>query len=260
LSGGEPTLHPDFLRVAEYITEKKLNLTILSNGEKFYDKKFSDAFFKVVDIQRTTVVTTIHGSTVRIHESQNRTPGSMNRSIEGLQNIFVKGIRVIIKHCITKMNYLDTTEFVKFIDDAFHPSIEIQLWGLDYCGIEKENAKDLYVNYKELSPYLESALDLYLERSRKNYRPMTLHNIPLCWVDPYYWNLFDMNEVKHVYSRYNDPSNALFDMGDDSGCLAENCSVCNVRKYCSGTYRSAFDLFGEDLVKPINAEIYLEGE
>ena len=251
ISGGEPTLHPDFFDILEYIKSKDIFLTILSNGEKFSDAKFVEEFVNHINVFKTRVVTTIHSSDYLVHEDQNQSKGSFDRSINGLNNIFMKGIKVTVKHCITKVNYKDTKDFIISMNNKFHPSVNFEIWGIDYCGLDREEADKLYVNYKELQPYLEEALDEVINIIDYNGRMFDFYNLPLCWVDPYYWNLWSMIKKDKNYSAYVDPKGEMINVGDGSGCYAEKCKICEVNKYCQGTYKSAFDYFGEECVNEI---------
>lgn len=251
LSGGEPTLHPDFMKIMRYFRSKDVYVTILTNAEKFFDTDFCDEFLSNISIFRTRIVTTIHSSHAEIHEEQNQSKGSFIKSVSGLKYLFNKGIGISIKHCITSVNYKDTLGFVKFVDKEFHPSVDIQLFGLDYCGLTKEQADKLYCHYAVMQPEIESALDASIEMMGRNGRRTTVHNIPLCWVDPYYWSLFELTSKKSNYEFYFDPASEKSDFGDDSGRYSKECENCYVNEICPGTYKSLFEYFGDGAVAKV---------
>lgn len=249
-------MHSEFLKIIEYLGSRQVEVNILSNGERFSDDRFVDEFIDRCNVLNTTVVTTIHSSIPNVHEEQNGSHGSFARTVTGLNKIFMRGVRVVVKHCITRFNYMNTRDFIEFVDRTFHPSVSIQLWGLDYCGLSKEEAEELYVNYVEFGPYLESALDRYIEINNRNRRELSMHNIPLCWLDPFYWPLVEVRKGR--YSTYMDPSTTLTDNSDDSGCFAQKCAGCNLNGICPGTYRTMFYYFGEDSVDKIEATLSRE--
>lgn len=253
ISGGEPTLHPGFFEILDELRCRDVEVCILTNADAFGNREYCDAFLQHVDILRTFVVTTIHGSNAEIHEAQNGTPGSLDRTISGLQYLSFRGLNVSIKHCITGKNYEDTADFIRFIDDRFHPSVDIQLWGIDYAGLTREQAANLYLPFSQMQEKIEEALDVYLEIRSRNYRRISLHNIPLCALDPYYWNLMpDATEQDFCYATYMDPTRRSDEVGDDSGKFSARCRECDVAQYCSGAYRSLFTYFGDDTVTPIH--------
>lgn len=252
LSGGEPTVHPAFLDIVNYMMEKDLYVTILTNAERFSDKTFVNEFYEKIKIDHIRIITTIHSSEVAVHEEQNGKPDSFTKTINGLNNLFMKGINITIKHCVSKMNYNNTEEFLSFIDDTFHPSVDIQLWGLDYSGLDRESAKKLFIPFREMQEKLEKAFDKYFSIYEKNGRKISVHNIPLCAADPIYWNLFVKPQDVEAYGKYYDPKNTLSDFRDDSGCYSQECKSCYVNEICMGTYKSAFEYFGDYIVNKID--------
>lgn len=42
ITGGEATLHPDFLEIIRYATSKNMLVTLLTNGQNLYDKSYID--------------------------------------------------------------------------------------------------------------------------------------------------------------------------------------------------------------------------
>jgi MoaA/NifB/PqqE/SkfB family radical SAM enzyme len=255
LSGGEPTLHPDFIKIVNYLTQNNVYLTILTNAEKFSNRLFADQFVNQISIFNTHVITTIHSNRIKLHESQNLRPGSFKRSTNGLQYLFQKGLHITVKHCITSVNYKEIEEFIRWADKFFHPSVDIQLFGTDYCGLKKEEAEKFFVPFKEMGLYLEKGLDAFLEINARNGRVISINNLPLCSVDPYYWNLFPRRNKnkKTGYDTYVDPTTSKDDFIDDSSTGSIHCTACYVRDICEGTYNSAFMFFGDDIVTSINA-------
>lgn len=256
ISGGEPTLHPDFFEILEVLKRFGFYVALLTNADRFGNREFCDNFLKHVDIARLTVVTTIHGSRKEIHEQQNGTAGSFERSIRGLQYLSFRGVNVSVKHCITAENYTDTADFIRFVDDSFHPSVSIQLWGLDYAGLTREQAEKLYAPFSQMRDAIEDGLDDYLRIRRRNYRRLTLHNLPLCSIDPYYWELMpEATGEDTAYFEYFDPTTQMYHVGDESGKFSAHCADCAVNEHCCGAYRSLFEYFGDDAVAPVQAEL-----
>lgn len=251
LSGGEPSLHPQFFDILNSIKRHRMYVAILSNAEVFSSNSFVDSFLECIDLEKTRVITTIHGSNCELHESQNNSIGSFNRTITGLQNLISKGVKVTVKHCISSKNYKDTTKYMEFIDNTFPPNVDIQLFGMDYCGLSEKNAWDLYAPFDEMRPWIEEGIDTFLELSRKNNRKIQIKNIPLCAIDPFYWNLFAIKDNPTSYNEYFSPTISLENKDDESGKYSINCTYCCVREICHGTYKSVIDYFGDDAVKAI---------
>lgn len=252
ISGGEPTLHPDLSVLISYIQSKKIKVTVLSNGEKFCDSNFIKKFIDEIDINLIKIITTLHGSISLEHEMANRTIGSFDRTIKGLQNLIENGVKVIIKHCITRDNYRKLLEFYQYCDQEFSENVDIQLCSIDYCGIPKEELNDQRLSFREVKPFLEEVFDYHISRKKVgNERKLYCINIPLCSCDVFYWNYFTFRHKK-MYSRYKDPRNKTIEnISDNVGVHTEYCKGCKAIDLCNGTYYTAYDVVGEELIQPL---------
>lgn len=253
ISGGEPTLHFGLTELIAYIQKKGIQVTVLSNGERFSDVAFLEKFLMSVCVEQLKVITTLHSSVAEEHEDANQTEGSFSRTIKGLQNLSRNGIRVIIKHCITRKNYRDLIPFYQYCDGAFDKNIDIQLCSIDYVGIPEEELLDERLSFMELRPYLEGLFEFHMEQQRHGeIRRLYCINIPLCSCDVYYWNYLPFRR-KRMYDQYKDPYSMKIMTGSDNvGIHSRFCRGCKVASLCSGTYFTAYDVLGKNAVKPFS--------
>ena len=250
ISGGEPTMHPAFLELIQYIQKQGMMITILSNAETFSNRDFLDAFLKGIDVSGIKIITTLHSHSEKGHEIANQTKGSFKRTLDGLHNLIKNNVRIIIKHCITKRNYKDLKEFYLFCDNIFPPCVDIQLCSIDYCGIPESELEQEKISFLEIKPYLESLFEHY-ENQKKRTRNIYCINMPLCTCDVVYWRYMPFRREK-MYNSYKDPhSNQIREVDDNVGTDLEICGKCKVRKFCTGTYYTAYKVCGSDLVAPI---------
>lgn len=251
ISGGEPTLHPDLSGSIRYAQDKGMEITLLSNGELFSNPDFLRGFLSSVNVAKLTVITTFHSHLAREHEQANQTPGSFQRSLHGLQSLLAAKVTIVVKHCITRMNYRELKDFYVFFDEFFPQNVSMQLCGIDYCGIPKERLEAEMLSFTEIKPYLEALFDAYLTRKAEgNARNLYCINMPLCSCDVYYWS-FIRKKPDKTYQAYKDPRNlTITDVEDNVGALGGACKNCQAFALCSGTYRTAFEAFGDRIIKP----------
>ena len=250
VSGGEPTMNPNFFEIVEYLS-KLGNLIILSNADRFSEVSFFSKFLTSIDKDRVTVITTLHSYQQIKHEATNKSVGSFNRTLIGLKNLYDNNVLVCVKHCITPNNYQDLPLFVRFIYEQFPLEVSLQFSGIDYTGMQ-ENDKISAKNMKFFDNAVMNALDEVIKYEKKGVRRRVYClSIPLCHVDPYYWKYFYIKKnqmydgyLTNKYHSYNYTSS-------DLGLFSKKCLKCNVKNYCFGSYKSAFDLYGDDFVNPI---------
>lgn len=251
VSGGEPTLHPDFTEIIRYCQQNGIQVTVLSNGERFSNFLFVEMMCKQLNMQQLRVITTLHSEKASEHERANGLVGSFQRSIDGLRNLCKFGVKVVVKHCITKENYKSLKDFFSFVDSTFTPEVDVQLCSIDYCGVPQELLQTEALSFVELRPYLEALFDYHIDLKEKGCsRQLYCVNMPLCACDPYYWQYIPKRR-KRMYNFYKDPHSFEVNTACDIVGINEKvCFGCKVISLCCGTYHTAFEHFGSAIIKP----------
>ncbi len=111
LSGGEPLLHKNFLKILDYITKRGLNATIVTNGTlintKFieYIKKYS----------LLTLQISLDGATAETNDIV-RGHGSFNKTIHNIDQLKKSGIKkIFVKMVVSAYNKEDIKAFYNLI-------------------------------------------------------------------------------------------------------------------------------------------------
>lgn len=253
VSGGEPTLYSHFIEFIQFLCKRNLKITLLSTSEKFSDKEFVKSFANSININQIEVISTIHSHLQEQHERINGTKNSFERTITGLNNLSLEGIHTTVKHCITRENYKDLKMFYEFVDERFPLSTDIQMCSIDYCGIMPEEYEKHKIVFPELDQYFEKLFDYHIEKgNRERTRHMYCINMPLCSADPYYWRFFAQkpdgySEYVSAMEKGNVRISDIVEKEVDT--FGKVCKECKAESICPGTYRSAFELFGDKIVK-----------
>ena len=251
ISGGEPTIHPDFFEIINLFVKNDIVVHILSNGERFSESSFFDRFKQIAHKENICITTTFHSHIPQEHEFQNQTGGSFMRSFVGLKALDALGINIAVKHCITANNYIALPEFIKWALENFSANAEIQLWGIDLCGISEALSREVFVDYQKITPYIERAIDIFEEYSPRGSRVLTVNNLPLCMCDAYYWGYFTPPEADNYIEHLQNGRK----MDAISGPVSSHCASCRFQRHCPGVYYSNFDVFGDDIVAPPAREL-----
>jgi len=89
LSGGEPTLHPDFLRVVSELADRGIHTSVATNGWVFADKEKLE---KAVEAGLKYVEVSIDSAKPEKHDSFRRVPGAWERAVKSLENAVKLGV------------------------------------------------------------------------------------------------------------------------------------------------------------------------
>ncbi|MDD6037409.1 MAG: radical SAM protein [bacterium] len=257
VSGGEPTMHPDFLKFMDYLMRRPISISLLTNGDNFSNRDFSDVFIKVVNPKKVQIITAIHSTDPAKHDWVTGSEGSYERSMNGLLYLRAAGYSIGIKYIVSKQNYRESKAFVKGILEKFSGNVGIQFCGIDCGGNANQYGELAAVSYQEAKPYLEEAFDFFIEYQKQHATcHLSVSEMPLCSVDPYYWKLFILKDPDRriAYSAPNYKENdehLSYDAGNDCDTFFEKCHACDVEKVCPGVWRKTAEILGEQSVKPI---------
>ena len=93
VTGGEPTLHPDFLQICRHITKRGMLLDIFTNALNISD----DLFDSIVDLKPNTVSFSLYGGSAEFHDWVTQVPGSFEKSLKNILMFKCAGVDVFIK-------------------------------------------------------------------------------------------------------------------------------------------------------------------
>ena len=225
LSGGEPTIHPDFLKIIKQA--KKIGyqrIQVITNGRMFFYKGFLQ---EAIEVGLNEITFSIHGHTAKLHDQLTGIKGSFNQAIIALKNALLnKELIVNIDICINKKN-------IKYLREILENFINFGVYEFDLLQIVPfgrawNNRKKLFYNLPKTVSYFKKALEL----SRDN----RLH----IWT-----NRFPAEYLEGFESMIQDPSKLhseiegmekTFDEFLNSGkipCAGKRCQFCFMEKFCA---------------------------
>ncbi len=101
LSGGEPTIHPDFLTVVKAAASKGIYVAVATNGWKFAELSFLK---KAVNAGLRYIEVSIDSSNPRRHDKFRGVEGSWLRAVKALENAVKLGVSTAMAVTLTKYN------------------------------------------------------------------------------------------------------------------------------------------------------------
>jgi len=231
LSGGEPTLHPDFLKVLEFISKHfpKQRIILLTNGRKFLYRNFAQEVLNITN--NLDIELSIYGPNKKIHESVTRASGSFEQTIQGLENLLnykKEGQLINVRFVITKLSYKYLEEFLKMMKKRFLLTDRIMLifWEVEHQAVK--NIKAIKVTYNQVFPYLEKTNHLL-----NFFKEIRLYHFPLCTISENFW--------PYVWRT----------LPEDGVIFKNSCNQCRYKKYCLGIPKEYSEHMGVKEFEPI---------
>ena len=255
LSGGEPTIHPDFFKILEFIKSYDVNISLLTNALKLADDKFAERMFSIIDGIKLDVTVAFHSHIPEKHDFLTQHKGSFEKSMKGVENMLKHNVRLSIKNNIVNYTYQDLPEYVKWATSHFTDDVTLLFCNIDINGTAASNKGNVAVEFRQSMPYLQQALDIIIDQRKAGHkRNVKVLTTPLCLMDPYYWGFVE-NATQTDIEAYKVPnSDLLWNVSSDSGPLFKACVDCELKQYCPGTWNSFKKNYNESILKSIVSE------
>ncbi|MCP4346189.1 MAG: radical SAM protein [Desulfobacterales bacterium] len=122
LSGGEPTLHPEFEYLIGLINKTDISFTIFTNGRWHNPERIISFLHNITGNEGLLV--SIHGDTPSIHEAFTQVKNSFTDTVQNIKRAGEAGINVATSTIITSLNYNRIDKLIAFtenlrVDKAF---------------------------------------------------------------------------------------------------------------------------------------------
>ncbi len=228
LTGGEPTLHPDFFRLLAYFRKRLpgVSMTLLSNGRRFAAPDFTRRFLKIAKPPFTTAVA-FHGASARTHDRVAGVKGAFRETIKGLENLSggLKGragaleIRIVLH----RLNVGELKKMLAFLLRRFPETGRYRVVVIHYEieGMSLENHGRLALKLSAAARALNAAGPLI-----KRFSDLRLYHFPLCLVS---MELRDRCRIT---------------LPPEERVYPEKCAGCGVRAGCLGLMAGYYGEFG----------------
>ena len=245
ISGGEPFLHPHIFQILRYISEKRIRSCVLTNSELVSIESVQKGIVENVSPQTITFCTALHASDPELHDKITGVHGSFERSLAAIHFLEDNGFQVSVKHMPNKISASGMSELPGFLLREFN-TVSLTIAGMDCCGMSKAEAREICLNFEELSRPLNSMLaksESLILRGRN----VSVIDIPRCVIEPEYRKYVCCGKRKSGIS-YVAPTtgNHLIDnVASECNLFSEKCKSCSLASSCPGMWRDAFLSLGD---------------
>lgn len=111
LTGGEPTIHPEFETIVERVARLGLPFTLFTNGRWLAPRRLLTMLTGIPDFQGFLI--SLHGPTPETHEAFTQCPGSFEETLTNIQKAIQVNLPVSLSCIITRHNWHRMEEMLK---------------------------------------------------------------------------------------------------------------------------------------------------
>ena len=226
LTGGEPTLHPDFFRLLAYFRRRLpgKDITLLSNGRRFSDPGFARRFLKA-GAPPFSVAVPVHAASPALHDKIAGVKGAFAQTLAGLENLFSRGggMGVEIRLVLHRLNIKALPGILALLLKKFPYTGRYRVTAIHYEieGMSLKNQRRLSLRLAESAAVLGAAIPLI-----KLFKDFRLYHFPRCLVKkelrPLCW--VTLPKEDRVYT--------------------DKCSGCRARRGCLGLMAEYHKAYG----------------
>ena len=181
ITGGEPTLLGDgflsFLRRCG-TEHPEAQINVLTNGKRFADIDFAKAVSEVAS-PKTFFCVSLHGDIPSLHDRIVGSAGSFEATEEGIYNMARWGLKIEMRHVVTRLNFSRLPHFARHVYDYFPFCSHYAIMAMEIHGCAVVNMDEIGI---DPSGYRRELAEAVLEMDRRGL-PVSIYNVPLCLCD-----------------------------------------------------------------------------
>jgi MoaA/NifB/PqqE/SkfB family radical SAM enzyme len=225
LSGGEPTIHPDFLKIVKRASNLKYNnIQIITNGRMF---AYQDFLEKTVKAGVNEITFSIHGHNKRLYEKQSQVKNSFEQALRGLLNALrYPNLIVNIDVVINKLNYRHLFDILSFFISL--GVSEFDLLQVMPFGRAWENRDKVFYDIEKALPYLRRAFALsenphlfiwtnrFPPRYLEGFEDLIQHPIKI---------IDEVRGREQIFKSFLEKETLM-------SCYGERCQYCSLENFC----------------------------
>jgi MoaA/NifB/PqqE/SkfB family radical SAM enzyme len=244
LSGGEPTLHPQLAELIAFARELGAFdvIEMQTNGVKCADLSYAET---LVAAGLSKVTVSLHSIDPEHSDRITRLPNAFPKTMQALHNFRRLGVLTQLAHVLTKANYQELPDTVRYLRREF----PAEGGHLSICLAIAQGISDLVFQwviptFSEIKPYVSEALDFCLDTGVGFGGMIGQGGYPPCMLDGdlrYYANVIDK-----VF-KSDDAAQQFY--------KPDKCRECSFDAYCLGPRRSYVEHYGDAEIKPFRADV-----
>ncbi len=237
LSGGEPTVHPDLLPLAECVAHHGLQLGLVTNGRRLADASLVDDLLRH---NLTFVYVSLHGARASLHDAMVRTK-AFEQTLRGIHQVAGRVQELTVNTVVTRDNLFELRQIVELLEPL--PNIGVKFTFPQPKGAAFEHFDAVIPSLSEAAHYVADAISS--AQARGSPVRFGFEGFPLCLM-PRLESLHDDLLTRNIRSMMEPEDEDLFPVDDLLFTKLPQCENCENRAACPGVYREYIRRRGDE--------------
>ncbi|MBT3193208.1 MAG: radical SAM protein [Verrucomicrobia bacterium] len=226
LSGGEPTIHPQFVDIVRYAFKVGFpQIQTITNGRMLSYPSFAES---VVRAGLSEATFSVHGHTPELHDRLTGVEGSFDQAVRGIRNVQdIGGCIVNADIVVNKQNYAHIADII-----AFFSSLGVYEYDLLHVipfGRAFPNRRRLFFGMEEAYEDIQRAL-AFSRRQRTPYHIWT-NRFPHGYLENYEELIQDPHKLHDEVRGRRDQFDRVL-QGHRMRCYPDRCQTCFLNAFC----------------------------
>lgn len=264
LTGGEVTVRDDLYGLVHHAIERKLTVTIQTNGRRL-KKSVNAAFLDGIgDRSRVSFVVALHGSEATVHDAVTRRPGSFEETIVGIQHVLGLGFQIWGKVVLSRLNVGDAVATLRILTSLGVRSVTIAFPHAE--DFDEASFNEVVPRYGDLRALFDELASSPREALRLEH--LDLETMPFCILShAVLWS--SSMDIDFAMARLSGSDTSIRMAFDDSvidwsatrptiKTKSKACSSCLMERLCEGPWAEYAAHFGVDEFRPITDRLLVE--
>lgn len=227
-SGGEPTIHPDFQKIVDFLHRNKISFGLITNGRMFSYYNFTKY---LLDKGLKYVYLTLHSANGAQHDEIARTKGAFNQTVGGLKNLtkYSRNLEIIVNTVVIKQNLHQLKEIIDFLSKFSVSKVKFSL--VEPRGGALENFETVVPELEKAALKIRSALKYGLNKKIDVY----FDNLPFCLMENFLSRKDDLftNNILYMSETFE---NKFYPVDQGETRKLEVCKKCFHFQNCPGIF------------------------
>ena len=250
-TGGEPSIHPDFVNILAFAKKLGFRTSVNSNMYALADRAYCEAVLENMD----EVVASVHGHNAALHEELTGVKGGFRKLVAALDNIenSKQEIYLLTDTVMLNDNINNLTDVIDFVS-RYSKLRQILFSNVNIPPDGIEKLKHIVPKLPDIKKVLPS---LYNEVVTKRNLILRYYGLPFCILGQYQMCSSDLYfEPKKVIERSLE-NDVMIDRESEAlkPTMAKlrpaKCRPCIYYEVCGGYFRSYDAIYGDAHVKPV---------